>query len=228
MLFDRCESSLQPTKSGREGERPYWNYEDIGIFLLVLSALSTILELLARLHLFPRSELEHPGFGLQISVIFALMLALYLILKLRYRLGLLRPLGWIWPHTSVMIIAPLLGVLLAEAVVLLSHAPAQNTTTMPLLQALALGLVFGPILEESFFRGFLLPVLACSLGKTLAVILTAFLFALFHGPGNLAHWAFLIGTGLAYGWIRVACRSTTAAALAHAAYNLVLLLLARS
>jgi membrane protease YdiL (CAAX protease family) len=49
---------------------------------------------------------------------------------------------------------------------------------------------------------------------------------LFHGPGSLAHWAFLIGTGIAYGWMRVACRSTTASALAHAAYNLVLLLLA--
>ncbi|HEY3615819.1 MAG TPA: type II CAAX endopeptidase family protein [Candidatus Sulfotelmatobacter sp.] len=194
--------------------------------MLITSALSAILEPLVWFHLLPRSELERPGFGLQISVIAALMLALYLILKLRYRLAVLRPLGWIWPHTSVMIIAPLLGVLLAAAVVLLSHAPAPNTRTMPLLQALALGLVFGPILKESFFRGFLLPVLACSLGKTLAVILTAFLFALFHGPDNLAHWAFLIGTGVAYGWIRVAYRSTTASALAHAAYNLVLLLLA--
>jgi membrane protease YdiL (CAAX protease family) len=50
---------------------------------------------------------------------------------------------------------------------------------------------------------------------------------LFHGPGNLEHWAFLICTGVAYGWIRVACRSSAAAALAHAAYNLVLLLLGR-
>ena len=90
-----------------------------------------------------------------------------------------------------------------------------------------LGLALGPILEESFFRGCLLPVLARSLGTTFAVVLTALVFALFHSPANLLQWLLISGTGTAYGWLRVTSRSTTAAALAHAAYNLVLVLFAR-
>jgi membrane protease YdiL (CAAX protease family) len=91
---------------------------------------------------------------------------------------------------------------------------------------MVLSLVLGPILEESLFRGCLLPLLAQTMGNGAAVIITAFLFALFHGPADLAHWASFTATGVAYGWLRVASRSTTAAALMHAIYNLILLLLA--
>jgi membrane protease YdiL (CAAX protease family) len=100
--------------------------------------------------------------------------------------------------------------------------------TMPLVEIVVLGLVLGPILEESFFRGCLLPVLAHTVGKILAVVLSALLFALFHGPANLVHWASFIGTGVAYGWIHVTSRSTTAAALAHATYTLGIFFFARS
>ena len=62
MLFDRYGSFLKLTKSDWEEQKPYWNYEDIGIFLLTLSALSAILDLLAHLHLLARSERDHPGF----------------------------------------------------------------------------------------------------------------------------------------------------------------------
>jgi membrane protease YdiL (CAAX protease family) len=65
-----------------------------------------------------------------------------------------------------------------------------------------------------------LPVLAQTTGTVPAVIITAVVFALFHGPTNLAHWVSFTATGIAYGWMRVASRSTTAAALMHAAYNL--------
>jgi Type II CAAX prenyl endopeptidase Rce1-like len=83
---------------------------------------------------------------------------------------------------------------------------------------------WGPILEESVFRGCLLPVLAQTTGNLAAVILTALLFALFHQPANLVHWVSFTATGVAYGWIRVASRSTTAGAFMHATYNLALFL----
>jgi membrane protease YdiL (CAAX protease family) len=83
----------------------------------------------------------------------------------------------------------------------------------------------GPILEESFFRGCLLPVLAVSTGAVPAVIITGVVFAVFHAPMDLAHWVTLTATGIAYGWMRVASRTTTAPALMHAAYNLTLWLL---
>jgi membrane protease YdiL (CAAX protease family) len=56
------------------------------------------------------------------------------------------------------------------------------------------------------------------------VILTAILFALFHQPTDLSHWVSFAATGVAYGWIRVASRSTAAAAVMHAMYNLAIFL----
>ena len=203
------------------------SYEDIGIFSLLLTVFRPILGIFVRLRLLPRWELEHPGFGLQVTVILFLMMALYLILKVRHRGPVLHPLGWVWPHTRCVIFAPLLGVLLAGLAICL-HGQAQNTRTIPIVEAMILGVVLGPILEESFFRGCLLPVLAGSLTNSLAVILTALVFALFHNPSNLSHWVSFSGSGVAYGWIRMASRSTTATTLTHAAYNLVLLLFAGS
>ncbi len=227
MRFDRCALVFKLMRSGLEEEKPYWSYEDIGVFSLVLAALGPILHLFTRFHLLSRSELENPGLGLQFALIVSLILALYLVLKLRHRRPVLRPLGWVWPCTAYVIVAPLLGVLLAAGVSIYLRLRGQSTPTMPLVEIVILGLVLGPILEESFFRGCLLPVLAHTVGKSFAVVLTALLFALFHSPANLAHWASFTGTGVAYGWIRVTSRSTTAPALAHAAYNLALFLLAR-
>ncbi len=59
---------------------------------------------------------------------------------------------------------------------------------MQLLEILVLGLVLGPILEESFFRGCLLPVLAHTVVKILAVVLTAFAVCV-HSPAYLVPWA---------------------------------------
>jgi len=227
MRFDRCALVFKLMRSGLEEEKPYWSYEDIGVFSLVLAALGPILHLFTRFHLLSRSELENPGLGLQFALIVSLILALYLVLKLRHRRPVLWPLGWVWPRTAYVIVAPLLGVLLAAGVSVYLRLRGQSTPTMPLVEIVILGLVLGPILEESFCRGCLLPVLAHTVGKSFAVILTALLFALFHSPANLAHWASFTGTGVAYGWIRVTSRSTTAPALAHAAYNLALFLLAR-
>ena len=227
MRFDRCALVFKLMRSGLEEENPYWSYEDIGVFSLVLAALGPILHLFTRFHLLSRSELENPGLGLQFALIVSLILALYLVLKLRHRRPVLRPLGWVWPCTAYVIVAPLLGVLLAAGVSVYLRLRGQSTPTMPLVEIVILGLVLGPILEESFFRGCLLPVLAHTVGKSFAVVLTALLFALFHSPANLAHWASFTGTGVAYGWIRVTSRSTTAPALAHATYNLALFLLAR-
>jgi membrane protease YdiL (CAAX protease family) len=227
MRFDRCALVFKLMRSGLEEEKPDWSYEDIGVFSFVLAALGPILHLFTRFHLLSRSELENPGLGLQFAMIVSLILVLYLVLKLRHRRPVLRPLGWVWPCTAYVIVPPLLGVLLAAGVSVYLRLRGQSTPTMTLVEIVILGLVLGPILEESFFRGCLLPVLAHTVGKSFAVVLTALLFALFHSPANLAHWASFTGTGVAYGWIRVTSRSTTAPALAHAAYNLALFLLAR-
>jgi membrane protease YdiL (CAAX protease family) len=66
-----------------------------------------------------------------------------------------------------------------------------------------------------------------NLGNTVSVLTTAVLFAAFHGPKDLAHWAWSTATGIAYGWLRLASKTTTASAFMHATCNLTLFLAAK-
>jgi membrane protease YdiL (CAAX protease family) len=185
------------------------------------------MRLFVRFHLLPHSALTSPSFGLEFAVVASLSLALYLVLRFRHHQPVLQPLGWVWPRTAYIGAALIGGILLACGVALYLRLRNQSTQPMPMVELLVLGLVLGPILEESLFRGCLLPVLAQTTGNLAAVILTALLFALFHQPGNLVHWVSFTATGFAYGWIRLASRSTTAGAFMHATYNLAFFLSAR-
>ena len=115
--------------------------------------------------------------------------------------------------------------MLAAGVALYLRLRHQSAPPIAVTELILFGLLLGPVLEESFFRGCLLPLLTQTTGKGTGVILTAILFALFHQPSNLAHWVSFTATGLAYGSIRVATRSTMAAAVMHSTYNFVLFLL---
>jgi membrane protease YdiL (CAAX protease family) len=212
------------TKNHLEHAKPYWSYEDIGVFLLLVVLLGVVLRFLVRFHLLQRSELTGPSFGLQITAVASLSLALYLVLKFRHHQPVLRPLGWVWPRTAHIVVALISGVLLASGVAFYLRFRHQSTQPVAVMELLFLGLLLGPILEESLFRGCLLPLLAQTSGSGTAVVLTAIMFALFHQPPNLAHWVSFTATGIAYGWIRVASRSTAAAAVMHATYNLTVFL----
>jgi membrane protease YdiL (CAAX protease family) len=150
---------------------------------------------------------------------------LYFLIKLRHRQPMLNPLGWVVPRTIHIVIALSLGVAFAAGIALYLRLRNQVTPPMPIAELLVLGFVLGPVLEESLFRGCILPVLAQTTGTIAAIIITAVMFALFHGPTDLVHWVMFTGTGIAYGWMRVASGSTTAPALMHANYNLALYLL---
>lgn len=215
-------------KNERLDPEPYWGYEDIGVFFSLLVSLSPILRLLARFHLLSRSAITNPGVGLQFAVVVFLSVGLYSVLRFRHGQPVLKPLGWVVPETIHIVAALFLGASFAAGIALYLRLRSQGTSPIPIGELLVLGVVLGPILEESLFRGCLLPLLAQTFGTAPAVIITAVLFALFHAPANLAHWLLFTATGIAYGWMRVASRSTTAAALMHAAYNLSLFLFAAS
>ena len=202
--------------------QPFWGYEDIGAFLLLAVLLGLILRLLMHLQVLSRFAMDNPSVGLQSAVVTLLSAGLYFILRLRHRQPVLKPLGWVVPQMSYIVMALMMGPSFAAGIALYLRLRNQVTTPIPIGELLVLGLVFGPILEESFFRGCLLPVLALSTGATPAVIITGVVFAIFHGTVDLAHWVTLTATGIAYGWIRLASRSTTASALTHSAYNLTL------
>jgi membrane protease YdiL (CAAX protease family) len=61
----------------------------------------------------------------------------------------------------------------------------------------------------------------------MSVIATAVLFAALHAPTDIAHWIWFTATGLTYGSLRVASRTTTAAAFMHAICNLTLFVCSR-
>lgn len=211
-----------PMIKAKHENSPYWGYEDLGIFLLVLALLTLGLRVLARVHILPSAELSHPSDGLQVAVVLFLIGTLYAVLKLRHRQPVLSPLGWALPRTAHILGSLVTGALLGFGAVLYQHVERRSFSLTPSIELLVLCSLLGPILEESVFRGCLLPLIARACGNSTAVILTAGIFALFHGPTDLAHWISLMLTGIAYGWVRVVSGTTTAAAFTHAVYNLIL------
>jgi membrane protease YdiL (CAAX protease family) len=182
--------------------QPYWGYEDIGIFLLLIAFISAVFRLAVHLHFISRSQITRPAGFFQLGMVLLFSLSLCLLLKLRHRRPVLKPLGWVWPSFRYFVFAPISGFLLALAVVVFLRLRHQVTPTVSLTDVFLLSFIAGPILEESLFRGCLLPVLEQSTGKAVAVITTAVLFALFHEPANAAHWFWFTATGMAYGWMR--------------------------
>jgi membrane protease YdiL (CAAX protease family) len=204
-------------------EAPYWSYGDLGAFLVALAVLTMGLHLLARFQLLSRSQLSHPGDGLQIIIVVYLMLSLYAILKLRYRRAVVTPLGWVSPTLLHGIGSLLVGLLLGFGMTMYQRSQLVDVGITPSLQLVLLASLLAPILEESLFRGCLFPLLANKAGSAVAITVTAAIFAVFHGPTDLVHWICFGLTGIAYGVIRVISGTTTAPAMAHSAYNLILL-----
>jgi uncharacterized protein len=157
--------------------------------------------------------------------------ALYLVIAWRYGRPFWGALGWNFPipHALLLLVAgPALAIALSALGVIL-HAPSDGSQIEVLIKSRAslamvmlFGVVLAPIFEEMLFRGFLLPLLARSVGPWLGILLTAVPFALLHGAQN--HWAWqpvvLIGVaGLMFGTVRYKTGSTTSAFLMHSAYN---------
>ena len=206
---------------------PYWTYEDIGIYFFVLVLLGAVVRIAVRIHWVGSSALVTPRLALQTSVIVFLGLTLYLILKWRYRQPVVVPLGWILPNRRYTAIGLISGVVAGISVAFITHLRHEILPSTPTPDFLVLGFFLGPILEESVFRGCLLPVLARTLGSTASVVTTAALFSAFHGPADVTHWVWFGAMGVAYGWLRLASHTTTAASLMHATCNLTLFLVAK-
>lgn len=83
--------------------------------------------------------------------------------------------------------------------------------------ALVVGAVVTPLWEEVLFRGALLPGLALRFNPSVAVVLSAAVFAAVHVSPLVLAYVFVLGLGL--GWIRWFHRNLWASVLAHAANN---------
>jgi membrane protease YdiL (CAAX protease family) len=97
-----------------------------------------------------------------------------------------------------------------------------------------LAIALGPVLEEVIFRGYLFTAvllltrrLSPSMSAASSIIGVALVFSIAHltTAGTTAlQLCCIVLTGCLYGWVRFRYRSTAAAALTHAAYNLALYL----
>jgi membrane protease YdiL (CAAX protease family) len=215
------------SNSRRPVQEAYWTYEDIGAFLFVAVALDAVVHLAVRIHLLPSSQLLAPGAALEALITAFLTAALYVILKLHYRKPVVAPLGWLLPSRFYTAISIVGGVSAALAI---AYRTRWRGHVMPAIAAkdvFVLGLFLGPILEESVFRGCMLPVLTRTLGNAISVAAIAVLFAAFHAPGDLTHWIWFTTTGAAYSSLRLASGTTTAAAFMHATCNLTLFVAAK-
>jgi len=166
-------SALVHNQESFGASEPYWSYEDIGIFFLVLVLLGFVLRLFVRFHLLPRSQVTNPSGPLQFVVVVSLSLGLHLVLRLRHHQPVLRPLGWVWPRRPYFVVALLGGLFLGAGVALYLTFRSQSQPHLGVFELLVLSFVLGPVLEESLFRACLLPLLAQTTGSGIAVILTA-------------------------------------------------------
>jgi uncharacterized protein len=219
----------------QERREPVWDYLDLALFL------GAILPCLALAALFLRAtRMVAPIFFggdaartlvFQAFLYVFLVSALYLVVAWRYGEPFWTSLGWTFPIPNAFLVlaaGPALTIALSALGVLL-RAPLDSSQIEVLIKSRAslaaiilFGVLLAPIFEEMLFRGFLLPLLARSMGPWLGILLTAVPFALLHGAQN--HWAWqpvlLIGfAGTAFGYVRYKTGSTTAAFLMHSAYN---------
>ena len=94
-----------------------------------------------------------------------------------------------------------------------------------LITTLILVGIVGPIAEEIFFRGFVLPGLMKRFGVTRSLLLSSLLFGIFHfDPGAIVPTFIL---GLALGWVYLKTGALWPAIFAHGLHNSLAIILAK-
>src|SRR5712664_2239009 len=196
-------------------------YADIGFFVVFLAMMFRIG---VHLHVLSQTRLDNPTLPFQLTISLFLIGSLYAIIRLRHGHQVWTLLGWVWPGRIHLVAALLGGIGLGIGVDIIAHATTPTTHVIHLWNLILIDGLFGPIIEESFFRGCLLPVVARATGPTIGIAATAVLFATLHPISTLVQWLCVLVTGTAFGWSRVRSGSTAAATLMHAIYNATLFL----
>jgi membrane protease YdiL (CAAX protease family) len=200
------------------------SYADIGFFFVLVFFLAMMFRIGVHLRLLSQTRLDNPTLPFQITISLSLIGSLYAIIRLRHGRGVWAQLGWIWPGRIHLVAALVAGIGLGMGVDIIAHATTPTTNVIHFWNLILLDGLLGPIIEESLFRGCLLPVVARTTGPIIAVLATAVLFATLHPISTFMQWLCFLATGTAFGWIRVKSGSTTASALMHAIYNATLFL----
>ena len=217
-----------------------WGWEDVALLMgAILPAVfvgSGLMRLLRWLFPRPFAIPVVTTLTFQLFIYGLLLGALFLLLSRKYgehSEALLASLGFklAFPGAIPSLLA---GPVLAVAISLLGvaiHTPDVRDPIREMITgrtSLALVIVFGvliaPFVEELFFRGFLLPLIAqVHWDHQMSIIITAILLlSLPHGAQNAWAWQQLVLialAGVAFGFARYRTGSTSAAYLVHAGYN---------
>jgi uncharacterized protein len=164
------------------------------------------------------------------------LLAYFLILLLMYRMvsaqtggNVLQAIRWNWPRNwgAYLVAGIALELCLVPFAYLLpmpKHAPIDDffRTARDAYVLSLFGVLFAPLFEELFFRGFFYPALARRLGMIPSIITTALAFASIHASQLKYSWGpvlviFLVGVALTT--VRAIKKSLAATVLMHMAYN---------
>jgi membrane protease YdiL (CAAX protease family) len=219
---------------------PAWNGWDLlRLILLTIVALFVgvfVVLLVARLTLYPHTRLGEIAriplvvvAGQSLAYLLVLAYMYVLVTRERRRPDFLAAIHWNWPSNVAGYVV--VGFALSVALQGLAHflpipkeLPIDSFFQTP-AEAWALSILsitLAPLMEELFFRGFLYPVLARSIGVPIAVFLTALGFAALHGAQLMFSWGpvlviFLVGLVLTM--VRAKTNSVAAGVLIHMAYN---------
>jgi|YNPMSStandDraft_1061717.scaffolds.fasta_scaffold02161_5 membrane protease YdiL (CAAX protease family) len=218
----------------RPGE-PFWGYADLFLFLAAavpsllaaaLAAKSVFLLLGWQAHTQTPVLLASQFLGYLLWFAF-----LYGLLRFKYGRPFWSSLGWVGlgERLAARLMA---GVALAFGIAIAGALLRTPDIDMPMKRLLSdplsialIGITaatIGPVCEEIAFRGFLMPLLARTLGAPAGILLSAVPFALLHGPQygwSWRHVVLITAAGAAFGYTRHRTGSTAAAAVVHASYN---------
>lgn len=200
------------------------SYADIGFFFVFVFFLGMMFRIGVHLRLLSQTRLDNPTLLFQITISLSLLGSLYAIIRLRHGRGAWKRLGWSWPSRIHLGAALVAGIGLGIGVDIIAHATIPTNHLIHLWDLILVDALLGPIIEESLFRGCLLPVVARTTGPTVGIAGTAVLFATLHPISTFVQWLCFVTTGTAFGWIRVKSGSTAASTLMHAVYNATLFL----
>jgi len=213
---------------------PFWDYQDLGLFISLCfpSLLITILLVRSLSNVIPYGK---PFQGLLAQLVWYVLVfsSLYALLRLRYRQPFWRSLGWKMIPFSTTAMCFAAGPFLAIAIGYLGYLLRTPEISLPFQQMLdnrptlllfsVFVVIIGPVCEELAFRGFLLPLFVRSLGAAAGIIVTGLLFGCLHAPEYSWSWRHVLLVALAgcvFGWARYQTGSTIAAAYMHSTYNL--------
>jgi uncharacterized protein len=87
-----------------------------------------------------------------------------------------------------------------------------------------IAIVFAPVFEELFFRGFVQPLLSRTLGTLAGIVITALLFGALHGFEYSWVWqytVFISLVGIVLGFVRARTGSTIPSTVMHGFFNAV-------